>query len=466
MANITRLHELKAAFETGLSRPISWRRKQLEGIHDAIKANVEELVNGAVQDERLVRTEVLLELDCVLDAIKSKLNELVSNADAAFSYTTSDIGLGALHVRKASRHTPAGVILIQSSWAYPYSSLLIPAVSAFAAGNVCAFVATSIPAVAEVLSSTFSRFIDQSGHAFLDITSSEAETHLFDIPIPSVSVLDIGATTVSAVKVSTTPSSPSVAYVHESGNVKVAAQNVVEAKLAYNGLAPRAPSVVLVDYSVYDEFRAELVSASSNRCKLPSARLTSTAKSVQANGAEVVASDPLTIVEVQTKDAKAALTTVGHLPYLVICRVSSPDTAIDRIATMPKLSTFVLYATEPFRTYVNDNIESRETLWDGLPVELLGNPWGTSVSDLSRVLSEPQEIVQVKQSSQKRLDDSTVVPSLEKAISKAWIPRLDEGSGTRVDFFQQVGMVFKAVKFTGLLAVAGTGYLTYRRFTR
>ncbi|ESK96634.1 aldehyde dehydrogenase [Moniliophthora roreri MCA 2997] len=468
MSNIILLHQLKAAFDTGLSRPVSWRRKQLEGIHGAVQANLEKLVNAAVQDERLVRTEVLLELDCVLDFIKSKLDELVSNANTNFNYAKSDIGLGALQIRKSSRYTPAGVVLIQSSWAYPYSSLLIPAVSAFAAGNVCAFVASSIPAVAKLLSSTFSTFLDQNGHAFLDVSSSDEETHLFDTPTPSVSVLDISITSskVGVVKVSTTPSDSSVAYVHESGNIKAAAREITDAKLAFNGLAPRAPSVVLVDYSVYDEFRAQLIDAAGSRHNLPSGRLTSSAKYIEANGTVVVASDPLTIVEVQTKDARSTLSTVGHLPYLVVCRVSSPDTAIDRIATMSKLSTFVLYAAEPFRTYVNDNVDSKETLWGALPVELLGNPWGSSISNLSLAIAEPQEVVQVTKSSQKRLVDFTIVPSLENAIAKSWIPRVDEGPGTRIDFFQQVGMVFKTVKFAGLLAVATTGYVTYRHFTR
>ncbi|TFK36288.1 Aldehyde/histidinol dehydrogenase [Crucibulum laeve] len=295
MSNQTSFLKLNAVFDTGVSRSLSWRRKQLQGIHDLVQNNSEPLVKAALRDSRLTRAEVLLELASVLELVRSEIDGIkkYSKSSAAFKSSVRS-SVDSVHQRVASRQLPAGVIVVKSSWSHPYSSVLGAAALAYAAGNVVAY-AISDKAVASTLAPLFSTNLDQSGYELLDLsTFDKAHAHILDAVSPSVSLLEVANDgSVYAASVATPLPKSCVVYVHTSGNVKAAAWAIAASKAAFNGQAPLAPTVAFVDNAVYEEFRFELLTALRNTPY----RKTSSGGVLSAQGVDVLAQEPCFVVE-------------------------------------------------------------------------------------------------------------------------------------------------------------------------
>ncbi|KAE9395882.1 hypothetical protein BT96DRAFT_1042757 [Gymnopus androsaceus JB14] len=239
MAEPAAFLELKAAFETGISRPLNWRRKQIEGIHD----------------KRLSRAEVMLELALALQYTKHEIDKLVRFGKSNRTRSGNSVSLlNGSQPRHDIRINSIGIVLIKAHWAYPYSSLLGPIIASFAAGNLWVLDAGS-SAITELLSSLLPDFLDHSGF-LLDLQNGT--TGLVDVPPSSAAVLEISSSGAVSVLDSTSVPSSSSIYVHESGNARKAATAFVHAKLAFNGQAPNVPRVALVDDAVYPQFHSAM----------------------------------------------------------------------------------------------------------------------------------------------------------------------------------------------------------------
>ncbi|KAE9395864.1 hypothetical protein BT96DRAFT_135390 [Gymnopus androsaceus JB14] len=255
MAEPAALLQLKAAFETGISRPLNWRRKQIEGIHDLVQRNFDSLVSAAVRDKRLSRAEVMLELALALQYTKHEIDKLVRFGKSNRTRSGNSVSLlNGSQPRHDIRINSIGIVLIKAHWAYPYSSLLGPIIASFAAGNLWVLDAGS-SAITELLSSLLPDFLDHSGF-LLDL--QHGTTGLVDMPSSSAAILEISSSGAVSVLDSTSAPSSSSIYVHESGNARNAATALVHAKLAFNGQAPNVPSVAFVDDAVYPQFHSAM----------------------------------------------------------------------------------------------------------------------------------------------------------------------------------------------------------------
>ncbi|KAF8810811.1 hypothetical protein BYT27DRAFT_7185480 [Phlegmacium glaucopus] len=465
--------KLKAAFDTGLSRPLGWRRKQIEGIHDLVQKNAESLVNAALKDDRLTRTDILLELTSVLQLAKQKEEELVKYERSRVAFTTVSRGvLGTLRGRVAARSNPSGIVVIKSDWAYPYSSLLSNMVASFANGNLCLVVPSSA-AISTILSSLFPLFLDHSGFAVLDpvdITKSTARL-LSTSSSPSLVNLSISPSgDIFVTESASVPSATSVAYIHETGDAPAAGHTLVHAKLVFNAQSPFAPTIAFVDDAVYPAVVASVKSALRDSAGRQGAQgADGVVESFVKDGKmKVLNNDPLWVLEAGSKTTFTF--PEGRQPFLILSRVSSPDAAVDRIKLLPAVSAFYIYAAEPFRSYVIDDVDSIITVVNDIPVDYLVNPLEAPFSNATtRVLTRPQQVVIITPKRSSRLlslSDSALSLQLEKTILKSRIRRVFEGDGTRWDFFERVKMVFTGVKYL-TYATAFTGaFLMYRRYTK
>ncbi|KAE9395883.1 hypothetical protein BT96DRAFT_922537, partial [Gymnopus androsaceus JB14] len=114
---------------------------------------------------------------------------------------------------------------------------------------------------------------------------------------------------------------------------------------------------------------------------------------------------------------------------------------MDHIRHLGTLSAFYIYAAEPFLSYVLDEIDSDVAVINDLPLEMLVNP--SIAYPSSKVFSRPQQIITISRSNPTHIEDRT--PLLENMIKKSSIVRVDEGDGTRMDFFDQVRDRFSKV---------------------
>ncbi|KAF8813042.1 hypothetical protein BYT27DRAFT_7182017 [Phlegmacium glaucopus] len=464
--------KLKAAFDTGVSRPLGWRRKQIEGIHDLVQKNTESLVSAALKDDRLTRTEILLELTSVLQLAKQKVEELVEYERSRVAFTTASRGVfGTLRGRVTARSNPSGIVVIKSDWAYPYSSLLNSMVASFANGNLCLVVPSSA-AISTILSSLFPLFLDHSGFATLDladITKSTARL-LSTSSSPSLVNLSISPSgDIFVTESASAPSATSVAYIHETGDAPAAGHALVHAKIAFNAQSPFAPTIAFVDDAVYQAVVASVKGALRDLAARRGVHGADVVVEsfVKDGNVKVLNNDPLWVLEAGSKTTFTFPD--GRQPFLILSRVSSPDAAVDRIKLLPAVSAFYIYATEPFRSYVIDDVDSIVTVVNDIPVDYLVNPLETPFSNaITKVLTRPQQVIIASKRSSRllSLSDSALSLQLEKKILKSHIRRLFEGDGTRWDFFERVKMVYTGVKYLTYVSVFTGAFFIYRRYTK
>ena len=114
------------------------------------------------------------------------------------------------------------------------------------------------------------------------------------------------------------------------------------------------------------------------------------------------------------------------------------------------------------------------------------NPFETPFSiNTAKVLARPQQSVVISKPSKTSLGDAALSLQLEKSILKSNINKLDEGDGTRLDFFdqvcyfqtwtffnsetddiRQVKIAYLGVKYLTYATALTGAFLIYRRYTK
>ncbi|KAI0064075.1 hypothetical protein BV25DRAFT_1823584 [Artomyces pyxidatus] len=471
------LSELSGSYVSGVSRPFGWRRKQLQGIHDLIQNDTDVLVDAALRDKRLVRADVLLELASILSLVKTRLDSVIRESNEAPAAPTGI--LGASGDRKTSEaKTPTGIAVVVAHWAFPYSSSLGAMALAYAAGNVVALVPPQNASVASILSAKLRTTQDHLGYAVIssaDALKGSIQQQSEANSYPSITVLDVrGNGTVEHPRTVYPSRNPSAVYVNYTAlggrdevkftprRTKIAkdiARTIVQSKTIFNGHAFHAPMVAFLDSEIYDELVAQIVTAVKDMGGSANAGY----GKVQQTGLKSVVEGPISVFDIDAKTASDVKLPSLETPVLLLSKATTPDTAIDRLQYLPRLPAFYLFAKEPFTSYVVKNIDSDLTVVNDIPIDVLANPFAPRTALLSSVLSTPQSIVTLSGPSP---SSSDMERKLVHAIASAQITRLDEGPGTRWDFFDQVKLVFTGVKYLGYASLAAGGYLAYRRFIK
>ncbi|EPQ50945.1 ALDH-like protein [Gloeophyllum trabeum ATCC 11539] len=486
--------QLDATFTAGASRPYNWRRKQLQGVHDLIQKHTDELVGAALKDSRLVRSEVLLELGAVLQTVKTELDNVIRSSKTTTKGSRAEVlGLFRQNQKIKQIQAPAGVILVTPHWAFPFVTTLGTLVSAYAAGDVAAlyFPPSVASSVADILSKLLPRYIDQLSFAVLGLSQlSKQHAHLLEVlPSPSVAALKVGKD--GSLNFDIPPAiagalhGPSTVYVHQSAlsrpgssarktEAKDIATAIVQAKLAFNGESPMAPWIAYFDEEVYDDIARELATAVARiGAGLQTATRNQEAESAKdmvdailKDGAKALISGPLYILEDDVTKISKRNIPPGRVPFLLVSRVQSPDTAIDRMQAMPRLSAFYLFVkSKKFQTYVTEHVDSAVTVANSIPPSILVHPLSHTTA-VQPVLSRDQAIVSASSPAAMIMSGSDMESKMLEAIKNSYIERLDEGPGTRMDFFEQVKLVYRGVQFVTLVSVGLGAWRLYNRFSR
>ncbi len=144
-------------FQSGVTRPLEFRRAQLRKLHDAVVAHEPALLAALHDDLRKSAHEAYTtEIGLVLSELRHALRHLSS----WMRHRRRRTPLLAWPARGFIRPEPYGVALILGPWNYPLQLLLSPLVGAMAAGN-CAvlkpseFAPHAAAAMAELIKATF-----------------------------------------------------------------------------------------------------------------------------------------------------------------------------------------------------------------------------------------------------------------------------------------------------------------------
>lgn len=262
----TVVQRLRRTFGSGVTRPIEWRRTQLDRLAALARENRDVLVEALRNDFGKPAVEALLTDVAIIaaeaTAARKQLKKWMKPERIA---TPAQQQPGRARVVRE----PLGVVLIIAPWNYPVQLLLSPLVGAIAAGN-CAVLKPSelTPHTSAVLADLVPRYLDPDAVALVEGAVPETEAllaerfdHIFYTGGGRVGqvVLEAAARHLTPVTLELGGKSPCI--VDETANVPVAARRIAWGKFLNAGQTCVAPDYVLVHQSREDELVEELAAA-------------------------------------------------------------------------------------------------------------------------------------------------------------------------------------------------------------
>lgn len=124
--------EMKSSFNSGKTLSMNWRKNQLEAIIKLVIENEEEILHALHTDLGKCRTEAYRdEVGLVINAARYVLKYL----HKWMTPTGVSIPLVGFYSSASVTSEPLGVVLIFSTWNFPFNLALEPLIGAIAAGN-------------------------------------------------------------------------------------------------------------------------------------------------------------------------------------------------------------------------------------------------------------------------------------------------------------------------------------------
>lgn len=252
------LRELKAGFESGITRPYSWRRTQLRMLRRFLNEHEQDIYDALHSDFRKSRAETFFtEIHYLTTEINFALRHLKAWMKPRRVFTPLRYRPG----RSYYYPEPYGVVLVIGAWNYPLQLAIAPAVNAIAAGN-CVLVKPSeqSPATAGLIADGFRQYLDEKAVKVL-LGSVEESNRLLEEPFDYIfftggnkagkQVMGRAAEHLTPVTLELGGKNPCV--VDQSASIPVAARRIVWAKFLNAGQTCIAPDYVLVHRDVEDE---------------------------------------------------------------------------------------------------------------------------------------------------------------------------------------------------------------------
>jgi len=153
------MSELRASFGSGLTRPLAWRRQQLDALEQMLKDNEQAIEKALMQDLNKPPQEVLLgEVSLLFSEIRHARHRL-SRWSRPRRVPTPMVGQPG---RSRVQPEPLGIVLIMGAWNYPVQLILSPLIPALAAGNAVVLKPSEIAAhTAALIAELIPKYLDQ-----------------------------------------------------------------------------------------------------------------------------------------------------------------------------------------------------------------------------------------------------------------------------------------------------------------
>ena len=257
---------LRSTYRSGVTRPLAWRRRQLEQMARMLEENESALLDALKVDLGKPAVEgFITDIAFVLSEIESVLKHLARwNRPKRVSSP-----LVTLPARSKLLPEPLGVVLVIAPWNYPVQLLLAPVVGAIAAGNAVVMKPSEISAATSaLLGHLVPKYLDPSAIALIEggvprTTELLAERfdHIFYTGNGAVGRVVMAAAAKHLTPVTLELGGKSPVIVDRSANLKVAARRVAWGKWLNAGQTCIAPDYVLVHEQVRGAFLDELTTA-------------------------------------------------------------------------------------------------------------------------------------------------------------------------------------------------------------
>jgi len=252
---------LRATFDSGRTRPLAWRREQLEGLIRFVRENGDALVEALQAD--FGKPE--------LEARAADIGQVTIEAKLALKnlkkWTRPErAGTVPLMGKSFVVRDPLGVVLIISPWNYPVGLLLSPLVGAVAAGNAAVLKPSEVtPHTSAVLASQLPSYVDSDAIALVEGGVPETTAlleqrfdHIMYTGNGAVAkvVMEAAARNLTPVTLELGGKSPCI--VDRTADIPVTARRIAWGKFLNAGQTCIAPDYVLAEASIEEELISEL----------------------------------------------------------------------------------------------------------------------------------------------------------------------------------------------------------------
>ena len=256
---ITRQHEY---FESGATRPLSFRMEALRKLQKALQDN-EDLIAKAMKSDlnKSPFESYMTETGMVLDEIRFHLKHLPR------WIKTKPVGtpLAQFHAKSFVVPEPFGVTLIMSPWNYPLQLCLEPVVGAISGGNCAvikpsAYAPATSAAIAKIIGGAFPEeylAVVEGGREQNNALLEEAFDYIFFTGSVEVGKVVMAAAAKNLTPVTLELGGKSPVIVDETANLKLAAKRVAFGKVLNAGQTCVEPDYLLIHRSIKDRFLQE-----------------------------------------------------------------------------------------------------------------------------------------------------------------------------------------------------------------
>lgn len=154
------LKEVREVFNSGKTREISWRRSQLKGILSLLKERESDIFKALNQDLGKHHVEAYRD---EIGTVAKSANYALGNLKKWTSSKRAKMTLSSFPSTAKLVHEPLGVVLIISSWNFPFGLSFEPIIGAIAAGNAIILKPSELaPTCSSVLAKTIRDYLDNS----------------------------------------------------------------------------------------------------------------------------------------------------------------------------------------------------------------------------------------------------------------------------------------------------------------
>lgn len=262
---VSSANALRTYFQTGATRPLSFRKEQLKKLRQSILAHEQELYDALYTDLKKTQEESwITELGFVIAEINVALAEL-DNWMRPKQVPTNLVNFPSSSMVMKE---PLGVVLIIGPWNYPFQLLIDPLVGAIAAGNCVIlkpseFAPATEAVMKKIIEDSFPKeyilYLPGEGQTVIpELMNNFQFDHVFYTGSTAVGKIIYKMAAEKLVPVTLELGGKSPCVIEKDANIKVATKRISMCKFSNAGQMCVAPDYLLVHESKKDELVAAL----------------------------------------------------------------------------------------------------------------------------------------------------------------------------------------------------------------
>ncbi|CAH2089350.1 unnamed protein product [Euphydryas editha] len=253
------IQEAHNTFNSGKTKPLEWRKKQLQNLLRMYEENKNAMIDALAKDLRRCKMEaILLEVDYLINDLINTLNNFdewtkPERPSKAIINVLDDVVI---------YNDPYGVVLIIGAWNYPLQLLLLPMAGAIAAGNVVVIKPSELAeACAQFIVETLPKYLDNDAVIVVEggpEESTELLKQKFDY-IFYTGGTNVGKIVYAAAVKNLTPvtlelGGKSPVYIDNSVDMEITVKRILWGKFINVGQTCIAPDYILCSKEVQEKF--------------------------------------------------------------------------------------------------------------------------------------------------------------------------------------------------------------------